>query len=130
MRRCFVCRRILTFWRSFIFLSAKGFVDLSLVGQNLRLRDLHSPIFCLFLLSGGQVSPRRDILPLGFEEGCYVPPVTFKCGDLYVMGWVLDWWRHDFPSRTIDDLVDFLVYDYCSELRIFSSSEVRFVREP
>jgi hypothetical protein len=52
--------------------------------------------------------PRRDVLPPGFEEGSYMSPVTFKHGDLYVKGWVLDWWLHDFLSRTVDDLVEFL----------------------
>jgi hypothetical protein len=53
----------------------------------------------------------------------------FKHGDLYVKGWVLDWWLHDFPSCTVDDLVEFIFRDYCSEIPMFGPSDVRFVRD-
>jgi hypothetical protein len=33
------------------------------------------------------------------------------------------------PTRTGDDLVDFLARDYCSEFRTFDDSCVRFVRD-
>jgi hypothetical protein len=71
--------------------------------------------------------PRHDVLPLNFVEGSYVTPVTFKRGDLYARGWLLDWWRHIFPTRTGDDLVEFLARDYCSEFRTFGDSCTRFV---
>ena len=83
-----------------------------------------------FLIQVVRSPPRHDVLPQDFEEGSYVTPVTFKRGDLYASDWLLDWWRHMCPSRTVDDLVDFLAHDYCSEFRTFSDLSVRFVREP
>ena len=54
-------------------------------------------------------------LPITFDflfvEGSYVTPVTFKRGDLYARGYLIDWWRHKYPTRSIDVLVDFLVRD-------------------
>ena len=56
-------------------------------------------------------------------------PVTFKRGDLYARGWLLDWWSRSFPSRTMDDLVEHIARDYCSGFRTFGDSDVRFVRD-
>jgi len=72
-------------------------------------------------------SPLED-LPSDFVEGSYVTPVTFKRGDLYARGYLIDWWRYKYPTRSIDDLVDFLVRDYCDDLRLFPDSYVRIVR--
>ena len=73
-------------------------------------------------------APLED-LSSNFVEGSYVTPVTFKRGDLYARGYLIDWWRHKFPTRSIDELVDFLVQDYCDELRFFPDSYVKIVRE-
>jgi len=59
-----------------------------------------------------------------------VTPVTFKRGDLYVKGWLLDWWRSARPSGTMDDLIDHIAQDYCSGFRTFGDSDVRFVHGP
>ena len=48
-------------------------------------------------------------------------------GDVYIMGWILDWWRHQFPSRTVDNLVEYVAHDYCEEIPIFGPSNVRIV---
>ncbi|XP_021315120.1 uncharacterized protein LOC110434730 [Sorghum bicolor] len=73
-------------------------------------------------------SAPEDVLPSNFVEGSYVTPVTFKRGDLYARGYLIDWWRHKYPTRSIDDLVDFLVRDYCDELRLIPDSYVKIVR--
>ena len=54
--------------------------------------------------------------------------MTFKRGDLYARGYLIDWWRHKYPTRSVDDLVDFLVRDYCDELRLIPDSYVKIVR--
>ena len=56
-------------------------------------------------------------------------PVTSKRGDLYVSGWLIDWWRGARPSHSVDDLVEYVTQDYCSDFRIFGDSCVRFVRD-
>jgi len=68
--------------------------------------------------------PSRGALLQDFQEGSYVPPVTLKRGDLYINGWILDWWRHKFPSRTLDDLVEYVAHDYCEEISMFGPSNV------
>ena len=73
-------------------------------------------------------SAPKVVLPSNFVEGSYVTPVTFKRGDLYARDYLIDWWRHKYPTRSIDDLVDFLVRDYCDDLRLFRDSYVRIVR--
>ena len=75
------------------------------------------------------ISPlRHDVLPSNFVEGSYVTPVTFKRGDLYARGWLIDWWRHMCPTRNVDDLVDFLARDYYDEFRFVPDSYLRIVR--
>jgi len=59
-----------------------------------------------------------DVLLSNFVEGSYITPVTFKRGDLYTRGYLIDSWRHKFPTRNIDELVDFLARDYCDEFRL------------
>ena len=100
--------------------------------RKLRLAFWFCPSFVLSLklLFSAQVvssAPLED-LPSNFVEGSYVTPVTFKRGDLYARGYLIDWWRHKYPTRSIDDLVDFLVRDYCDDLRLFPDSYVRIVR--
>ena len=56
-------------------------------------------------------------------------PITFKRGDLYANGWLIDWWRAARPSLDVDDLVEYLARDYCSDFRVFGDSCVRFVRD-
>jgi len=73
--------------------------------------------------------PRHDVLPSNFVEGSYVTPVTFKRGDLYARGWLIDWWRHICPTHNADDLVDFLAHDYCDEFRFVPHSYLRIVRD-
>jgi len=70
-----------------------------------------------------------DVLLSNFVEGSHVTPVTFKRGDLYARGYLIDWWRHKFPTRSIDELVDFLARDYCDEFRLVPDSYVKIVRE-
>jgi hypothetical protein len=82
-----------------------------------------------FLTQVVRSPPRHDVLPSNFVEGSYVTPVTFKRGDLYARGWLLDWWHHICPTRSGDDLVEFLARDYCSEFRTFGYSCTRFVRD-
>jgi len=55
--------------------------------------------------------------------------VTFKRGDLYTRGWLIDWWRHMCPTRGVDDLVEFLARDYCDEFRTLGDSYFRIVRD-
>ena len=71
----------------------------------------------------------HGVLPPSFVEGSYVSPVTLKRGDLYIKGWVVDWWLREFLSRMVDDLVEFVVRDCCSEILMFGPSDVRFVRD-
>jgi hypothetical protein len=82
----------------------------------------------LFFFAQVVRSAPEDVLPSNFVEGSYVTPVTFKRGDLYARGYLIDWWRHKYPTRSIDDLVDFLVRDYCDELRLIPDSYVKIVR--
>jgi len=58
-----------------------------------------------------------------------VPPVTLKRGDLYINEWILGWWHREFPSRTVDDLVEYVAHDYCDEIPMFGPSDVRIVRD-
>ena len=83
----------------------------------------------MFLAQVFRSPPRHDVLPLNIVEGSYVTPVTFKRGDHYARGWLLDWWRHICPTRSGDDLVKFLACDYCSEFRTLGDSYFRFVRD-
>jgi hypothetical protein len=55
--------------------------------------------------------------------------VTLKRGDVYIKGWILDWWHRQFPSRTVDDLVEYVARDYCEEISMFGPSDVRIVRD-
>ena len=64
-------------------------------------------------------SAPADVLPSNFVEGSYVTPVTFKRGDLYARGYLIDWWCHKFPTRSIDDLVDFLFMITAMSLGLF-----------
>jgi hypothetical protein len=95
--------------------------------RTLRLGKLKN----LFIFSVQVVRPprRHDVLPSNFVEGSYVTPVTFKCGDLYARGWLIDWWRHMCPTRSVDDLVEFLARDYCDEFRTLPDSYFRIVRD-
>jgi len=86
-------------------------------------------ILICVLLSGFCFSFYTWCSPTSFVEGSYVSPVTLKRGDLYIKGWVVDWWLCEFPSCMVDDPVDFIVRDYCSEIPLFGPSDVRFVRD-
>jgi len=50
-------------------------------------------------------------------------------GDLYINGWLLEWWSREFPSRSVDDLVEFVAHDLCSDIPIFGPSDARFIHD-